>query len=52
MDKFKDLELISLDCATSGSSELVAQTMEDLAGVIDDIGIENLCSQLDLECTF
>ena len=52
MDKFRDLELISLDCATSGSSELVARTMEDLAGVIDDIGIENLCNQLDLECKY
>ena len=49
MDKLGDLSLVSLDCAAPGSTELVAKTMEDLAGLIEDIGMENLCRQLDLD---
>lgn len=49
MDKLGDLSLVSLDCASPGSTELVAKTMEDLAGLIEDIGMENLCRQLDLD---
>ena len=54
IDKLVDLDLESLDCATPGSTELVAQTMEDLAVIIEEIGMENLCRQLDLgteDCT-
>ena len=49
-----DLDLVILDCATPGSTERVAQTLEDLAGLIDHVGVENLCQQLGLgsdDCT-
>jgi len=50
-----DLGLIRLECNDSDSISLVADTLEDLAGIIEDIGMETLCSQLGLEssvCTF
>ena len=46
---------MSLDCNTPGSADLVAETMEDLAAIIEDLGMENLCKQLGLglaDCTF
>ena len=55
MDKLGDLSLVSLDCANPGSTDLVANTIEDLAGLIEDVGMENLCRQLGLDsedCTF
>merc|ERR1711892_597584 len=50
-----DLGIFSLDCINSDSSSLVADTLEGLADIIDDIGMESLCSQLGLDssvCTF
>jgi hypothetical protein len=55
INKLGDLNILTLDCNTPGSSQLVANTMDDLAGIIEDVGMENLCKQLDLEpadCTF
>merc|ERR1711892_1188891 len=55
INKFGDLDLISLDCNTPGSSQLVADTLEDLAGVIEDVGLVNLCKQVGLasaDCQF
>ena len=55
INKLGDLNIVTLDCNTPGSSQLVANTMDDLAGIIEDVGMENLCKQLDLEpadCTF
>ena len=52
INKLGDLDLISLDCNTPGSSKLIANAMDDLAGIIEDVGMENLCNQLDLDCTF
>jgi len=48
IDLFKELDLVSFDCATLGSTELLAQTMEDLGVLIDDVGMDNLCRHLDL----
>jgi len=48
IDLFKELDLVTLDCATPGSTEQVAQTIEDFGVLIDDIGMDNLCSHLDL----
>ena len=43
------LDNVSLDCNTPGSSQLVANTLDDLAGIIEDVGITNLCKQLDIQ---
>ena len=40
---------MSLYCDNPGSFKRVAESMEDIAGLMDDIGLENLCTQLDLE---
>jgi hypothetical protein len=54
MNKLGDLGLVTLDCNKPGSSKLVADTLDDLAVLIEDVGIESLCNQLDLglDCTF
>jgi hypothetical protein len=55
IDKLGDLNLIDLDCNTPGSSNLVADTLDDLAGIIEDVGMDNLCKQLGLDsadCSF
>lgn len=55
INKLGDLNIVALDCNTPGSSQLVADAMEDLAGIIEDVGMENLCRQLDLkpaDCSF
>ena len=49
--KLGDLDLITLDCNTPGSSELIADALDDLAGLIEEVGMESLCNQLDLDCT-
>ena len=49
IDKLGDLEPVSLHCDKPGSFKMVSESMEDLAGLMDDIGLENLCRQLNLE---
>ena len=52
IEKVGDLDFFSLDCNSSGSSQLVAKALDDLAGLIEEVGMENLCKQLDLDCDF
>ena len=52
IEKVSDLDFFSLDCTASGSSQLVAKALDDLAGLIEEVGMENLCTQLDLDCDF
>ena len=52
IQKMGDLNLITLDCNTPGSSELIADTLDELAGLGDEVVLENLCNQLDVVCTF
>jgi hypothetical protein len=54
INKLGDLNLFTLDCNTPGSSHVVADTLDDLAVLIEDVGIDNLCKQLDLglDCNF
>merc|ERR1711892_432464 len=54
INKLGSLDLGSLECNKTGSFEVAAETLEDLAKLIDDVGIESLCNQLDLDvdCTF
>ena len=49
--KLGDLELITLDCNTPGSSKLIADALDDLAGLVEEVGMQNLCNQLNLDCT-
>ena len=44
--------MITLDCNAPQSSQLVANALEELAGLIEEVGMENLCNQLDLDCSF
>ena len=44
--------MITLDCNAPQSSQLVANALEELAGLIEEVGMENLCNQLDLDFSF
>jgi hypothetical protein len=52
--KLGDSNLFSSGCTTPGSSQFIANNLDDLAGLIEEVGMENLCRQLDLgsECSF
>ena len=52
--KLGDLDLLPVACTTPGSSQSIANNLDDLAGLIEEVGMENLCSQLDLglDCSF
>ena len=54
INKLGDLDLGDLECNKAGSFKVAAETMDDLATLIEDIGLENLCNQLDLglDCAF
>ena len=54
INKLGNLDLGTLECNEAGSFQVASQTLEDLAKLIDDVGIESLCNQLDLDldCTF
>jgi len=50
IEKLRDLGLISLDCNTPWTLELIAGTMDDLSVLMEDVGLENLCKELNLDC--
>merc|ERR1711892_750888 len=54
INKLGNLDLGTLECNKAGSFQVAAETLNDLAKLIDDVGIESLCNQLDLDldCTF
>ena len=43
------LDMAGVDCNTPGSSQLVANTLDELAGIIEDVGMANLCKQLGVD---
>ena len=48
-----DLGLGSLECDNHGSFKVAANTMDDIANLVEEVGAEALCNQLDLdECFF
>jgi len=49
IDKLGDFEPVALHCGSPGVYKMVAKDMEDLAALMDDIGLDNLCTQLELE---
>ena len=52
MEKVDGLDLGTLDCDSPGDFSLAAQTLDDLADVIEDVGIENLQEQLGVDLSF
>ena len=51
IDNF-DLGLGELDCNRPGDVSVAAGTMEDLATIIDEVGIEQLQNQLGVDLSF
>merc|ERR1712106_1138988 len=54
INKLGNLDLGTLECNKSGSFQVAAETLEDLAQLIEDVGLQTLCNQLDLDldCDF
>ena len=47
-----DLGIGELECSNSGDFSVAVQTMEDLATIIDEVGIEQLQNQLGVDLSF
>ena len=55
ISKLGDLDLGTLECTNSGSFKVAAQALDDIANLIEEVGIEKLCQQLGLaqaDCSF
>ena len=50
--KLGDLDMITLDCETPQSSQSITNTLDDLAVLVEGIGMDDLCDQLNLDCNF
>jgi len=52
--KLGNYDLGTLECNNSGSFKVAAQTLDDVAKLIEEVGLETLCTQLgvDLDCSF
>ena len=51
INKLEDAGIFTLNCNSPGSTQFVAESLDDLAELIDEVGIDSLCSQLDLDCS-
>ena len=52
LNKIDNLGLGGLDCTRPGDFSVAASTMEDLATIIDEVGIEQLQNQLGVDLSF
>jgi len=55
ISKLGDLDLGNFECNTPGSFKVAAQALDDIANLIEEVGIEKLCQQLGLtqaDCSF
>jgi len=54
INKLGSLDLGTLECNKPGSFKVAASTLDDLATLVEDVGVEALCKQLDLglNCVF
>ena len=52
MNKIDNLGLGETDCTRPGDFSVAANTMEDLATIIDEVGIEQLEKQLGVDLSF
>ena len=49
-DAFSELDIDStLECGTFGSLESLAQTLDELSEIIEEVGIEKLSNELGIE---
>ena len=46
------MDLGSLDCSSAGSFKVAAQSMLDVAQLVEEIGIETLANELGLDLDF
>ena len=49
------LDIGNFECNTPGSFKVAAQALDDIANLIEEVGIEKLCQQLGLaqaDCSF
>ena len=52
-DTFEDLDIeTSLECGSSGSYAALAKTLDDLAGIVEEVGIEKLSKELGIDLDF
>jgi len=52
LNKIEDLGLGDIDCDKQGDFSVAAKTMDDLAVLIDEVGIEDLQKQLGVDLSF
>merc|ERR1711892_27004 len=54
INKLGNLDLGTLECNEAGSFKVAADTLDDVAQLIEDVGLQTLCNQLDLDldCDF
>jgi len=54
INKIGNLDLGTLECNKPGSFKVAAETLDDIAKLIEEVGIKALCNQLDmdLDCDF
>jgi len=52
IEKFGSMDLGSLDCSSAGSFKVAAQSMLDVAQLVEEIGIETLANELGLDLDF
>merc|ERR1711872_379722 len=52
LNKIENLGIGSFECTSSGDFSVAARTLEDLATLIDDVGINNLSNQLGVVLSF
>ena len=52
INKLRDLDLGNLECNNQGSFKVAADTLDDLAVLIKDVGIDKLTEQLGLDLDF
>jgi len=52
INNLKDLDLGTLDCDSPGDFKVAAETLDDLATIIEDVGIDELSDQLGIVLIF
>ena len=50
--KIGNLDLGELDCSKPGNMTIAANTLEELASIIDDIGLKKLQAELGIDISF
>ena len=52
-DAFSDVDIDStLECGTFGSLKALAQTLDELSEIVEEVGIEKLSNELGIDMNF